>query len=295
LRPPFVRSLCFAAFALRPDRTAKWSPKPSPSSPAWPAPPTPTPSCAPPSCCSKPDANAVQTTQLVGTNPVLTPNNNGAAEPVIGQVYSVTWDGTGLSSVVDLALCQGPSTACNIVENIALGIPNNNAYSWTVDCSLAATASNAGYGILLIDDSTGQYQYSTQFGLQADTSGACSGTSPSGSSSAPSGSPTGGSGGHSRTGASGSASTASASSGSGSGSSAPTGTGSGSAPTGPAGGYGLNSTSTSYVVPTGPAGGSPSPTYSSTPGSSGAASSSSVARSLGGLAVAVLAAAVALA
>ena len=221
----------------------------------------------------------------MGTNPVLTPNNNGGAEPVIGQTFSITWDGTGLGDVVDLALCQGPSTACNIIGDIALAIPNNNAYSWTVDCNLMATTSNAGYGVLLIDDVSGQYQYSTQFGLAPDSAGACSGTASSATGSAPSGPPTG----HSRTGHGGSMTTsASGSSPTGSGS-APTG--SGSAPTGPSGGYGLNSTSTAYVVPTGPAGGS-GPAYTPTPGSSGA---SSVARSVGGLAVAVLAAAVLLA
>jgi len=175
------------------------------------------------------------TTQLVNPNPVLTPNNNGAAEPVIGGDYSVTWDGTGLGPVVDLALCQGPSTACNIISNIALGIPNNNKYTWTVDCALAATDSNAGYGILLIDDATGMYQYSTQFGLLADSTGACKGK-PSGGSSSATGSATGSVPSHSPTGS--------------------------------------------------------SPAYTPTPGSSGA---SSVARSVGGLAVAVLAAAVLLA
>jgi hypothetical protein len=215
-------------------------------------------------------------------NPVLTPNNNGGAEPVIGGSYTITWDGTGLGKVVDLALCQGPSAACNIVSDIALGIPNSNSYSWSVPCSLSATASNAGFGVLLIDDATGQYQYSTQFGFLADSSGVCSGSSTGSASatgSAPSGSPTGGD--HSRTGHSGSMTTSASGS-------APTG--SGSAPTAPGGGYGLNSTSTSYVVPTGPAG--TSPTYAPSGSSS---SASTVARSMGGLAVAMLAAALVLA
>lgn len=212
------------------------------------------------------------TTQLAGTNPVLTPNNNGAAEPVIGQDYSVTWDGAGLGDVVDLALCQGPSTACNVVGNIALGIPNNNKYTWTVDCALQATTTNAGYGILLIDDATGRYQYSTQFGLLPDSAGVCGSTSASGSASAPSGSPTGGKS------MSKGGSTLTTSS-----SSAPSSTGSGSQPTG---GYALNSTSTTYVMPTAPAGG---PNPSATPVSSSRASA--LAFNLAGVAVALFAAA----
>jgi hypothetical protein len=201
-----------------------------------------------------------------------------------------------MSPLADLALCMGPSTNCQFLTNIALQFENTGTYSWKVDCSLAPTTSNAGYGMQIIDDATGQYQYSTQFGIVADTV-ACSGSQPSSSggpssatdsTTAPSGSPTSG-GGHTRTGHSGSGSGSMTTSTTSAGS-APSGTGSGPAPTGPAGGYGLNSTSTAYVVPTGPAGGSqPAATPA---GSSGA---SSVARSVGGVAVAVLAAGVFLA
>lgn len=215
-----------------------------------------------------------QTTQLTG-NPVLTPNNNGGAEPVLGQTYTITWDGTGLSNTVDLALCQGPGTACNVIANIAQ-TSNTNSYSWSVPCSLTATTSNAGYGILLIDDATGMYQYSTQFGFLADTTGACSGSS----SSAPaSSSSTGASASSSKTGYGGSSMTTSTTSSG----SAPTQ--SGSAPTGGAGGY--NTTSTTYVIPTGKPGSSnPAPTYTPSPGAAAA-----VARNIG-LAAAALAAAV---
>jgi len=223
-------------------------------------------------------ANAYTLTTMLSGNPVLTPNNNGGAQPVIGQKYTITWDGTGLGNVVDLALCQGPSTACNVVSDIALSIPNTNSYSWSVPCSLTASSSNAGFGVLLIDDATGQYQYSTQFGFLADSSGACGASSASGSASA-TGSPTGS---RSSTASDGSMTTSASGS-------APTDSGLGSAPTG---GYGANSTSTSYVVPTGPAGGSnPSPTYKP----AGSSSASTVARSMGGLAVAMLAAALVLA
>jgi hypothetical protein len=199
---------------------------------------------------------------------------------VIGQKYTITWDGTGLNGVVDLALCQGPPAACNIVGDIALGIANTNSYSWTVDCALAATTTNAGYGIVLIEDATGRFQYSTQFGLLADTAGVCGGKSGKSSatgsasvSASASGSPT--SGQSTRTSQSGSLTTSTSSD------FAPTGTG--TAPTGAA----LNSTSTTYVMPTKPAG---NPVV--TP-STGAAST--VARCMGGLAAAVLAAVVLLA
>lgn len=232
--------------------------------------------------------NAYTLTTMLSGNPVLTPNNNGGTEPTIGQAYTITWDGTGLSSVVDLAICQGPSTTCNVIGNIALQIPNSNSYSWTPDCSLAATTSNAGYGILLIDDVTGMYQYSTQFGLQPDTSGAC-GANSGGPSGSPTVSPTGsatGTGGHTKTG-SGSGSMTTSTTTSSSGGSAPSQSSAGSAPTGPPSGYGVNSTSTAYVVPTGgPGSSTPAPTVTASPG--GAAS---VALSVGGMAAAALAAA----
>jgi hypothetical protein len=215
-----------------------------------------------------------KTTMLAG-NPVLTPNNNDGAEPIIGQPFNITWNGAGLPDKIDLAICQGPSTACNVIGDIIIGAPNTNLYTWSVPCSQSPTESNAGYGILLIDDATGQYQYSTQFGFQADTTGACSGSSSSSSSSSSS-APSSHTG--SKTGHGGSSFTTSPSS------AAPTQ--SGSVPSGGSGGS-LNTTSTTYVMPTGKSAGStPTPTYTPVPGAATA-----VARSVGLLAAAALAAA----
>jgi hypothetical protein len=67
---------------------------------------------------------------------------------------------------VSLLLLKGPPT--NVIQEgppIVVGIPNSGSFVWTPASSLEATAGNTGYGLQLIDDVTGQYQYSTQFGI----------------------------------------------------------------------------------------------------------------------------------
>lgn len=85
---------------------------------------------------------------------------------------------------VTLVLLKGPST--NAVPQYAIveAIPNTGNYIWTPATDLAPTSGDTGYGIQLIVDATGQYQYTTQFGISnPDYSGSPSG-SPSGYGSA---------------------------------------------------------------------------------------------------------------
>ena len=65
---------------------------------------------------------------------------------------------------MSLLLLRGPSN--NVVPlgaPIVVGIPNSGSFVWTPASSLEADTTH--YGIQLIDDITGQYQYSTQFGI----------------------------------------------------------------------------------------------------------------------------------
>jgi hypothetical protein len=82
---------------------------------------------------------------------------------------------------VSLILLRGPSTNVVPLSTIVTGIANSGSYQWTPSSGLEADVTH--YGLQLIDDVTGQYQYSTQFGISKD--GACSGVAPSSAVSTP--------------------------------------------------------------------------------------------------------------
>jgi hypothetical protein len=63
-----------------------------------------------------------------------------------------------------LVLLQGPAENVIQTATLATGIPNSGTFIWTPSGSLPAN-STVKYGLQLIDDVTGQFQYSTQFGL----------------------------------------------------------------------------------------------------------------------------------
>ncbi|KAI1615079.1 Ser-Thr-rich glycosyl-phosphatidyl-inositol-anchored membrane family-domain-containing protein [Exophiala viscosa] len=119
--------------------------------------------------------------------PLLTPDTS---DPVTqGQTALVTWDPESHPTdgvTVSLVLCHGPSTNCvDASTAIASGIPAaQKSYSWDVPCDLAAGTQNTdtGYGMLIIVDGTGEYQFSTQFSVLANSS--CGSGSSSSSSSA---------------------------------------------------------------------------------------------------------------
>jgi hypothetical protein len=52
------------------------------------------------------------------------------------------------------------------IQTLAEGINNSGSFAWTPASSLEADSSR--YGLQLIDDVTGQYQYSTQFGISKE-------------------------------------------------------------------------------------------------------------------------------
>lgn len=102
-------------------------------------------------------------TTPVGTpvgNPIFTPGLNQVVPA--GKPFEITWNPT-TSGTVTLVLLRGPSTNVVPLYAIVEKIANSGKYSWTPSTSLVPDVSH--YGIQLIDDATGQYQYSTQFGI----------------------------------------------------------------------------------------------------------------------------------
>ncbi|KAK6400960.1 hypothetical protein LTR81_023850 [Elasticomyces elasticus] len=93
-------------------------------------------------------------------NPIYQPGLNSIVPA--GENFTVTWDPT-TDGTVTLVLLKGPAT--NAVPQYAIveKIENSGSYVWTVSTDLAP--GETGYGLQLIDDKTGAYQYTTQFGV----------------------------------------------------------------------------------------------------------------------------------
>jgi len=99
-------------------------------------------------------------------NPIAQPGLNTIVP--VGENFQITWDPT-TQGTVSLILLKGPAENLQFVEAIAEMIPNSGSYSWKPETSLVASEGAKGYGIQLIDDATGQYQYTTQFGISNDS------------------------------------------------------------------------------------------------------------------------------
>ncbi|OCL00586.1 uncharacterized protein K441DRAFT_651565 [Cenococcum geophilum 1.58] len=113
--------------------------------------------------------------------PVGDPSGNPINKPSLnelvpaGKPYTITWTPT-TTGPVTILLLRGPST--NVVPigaPIASGIDNTGTFEWTPPTTLEADTSH--YGIQLIVDATGQFQYSTQFGIENPGYAAVSGAS----------------------------------------------------------------------------------------------------------------------
>jgi hypothetical protein len=109
-------------------------------------------------------------------NPISLP---GLGEQVpVGKPYTITWQPT-TPGTVSLTLVRGPSNNVTPLLNIAQSIPNTGSFVWTPPTTLQNDVTH--YGLLLVVDATGQYQYSVQFGISNPNGGY--GGSPSSSSS----------------------------------------------------------------------------------------------------------------
>jgi len=108
------------------------------------------------------------------TQPVGNPEGNPISAPGLNQIvpegepFTITWQAT-TPGTVTLVLLQGPSTNVKPLYPIVQNYPNNGKYVWTPSTDL--TPDTTHYGIQLIVDATGQYQYSTQFGISGPAGG----------------------------------------------------------------------------------------------------------------------------
>jgi len=93
-------------------------------------------------------------------NPIDKPGLN--EQVPAGQPYTITWTPT-TQDTVTLLLLRGPSTNVVPLYPIVENIQNTGTYVWTPSTDLQPDTT--GYGIQLICDDTGAYQYSTQFGI----------------------------------------------------------------------------------------------------------------------------------
>ncbi|KAJ4352021.1 uncharacterized protein N0V89_007367 [Didymosphaeria variabile] len=101
--------------------------------------------------------------------PVGEPSGNAITAPLIqsipaGKPFTITWTADSPNKV-SLILLKGPSTNAVFNQVIVESIDNSGSYTWTPPTSLEGTDGPGGYGIQLIDDVDGHYQYSTQFGI----------------------------------------------------------------------------------------------------------------------------------
>lgn len=96
----------------------------------------------------------------VSSNPIFTP---ASAQIVpVGTPFKITWKPTE-SGTVSIVLLRGPSTNVQPLYAIAEKIPNSGSFEWTPKSDLEADTTH--YGLELIKDSDGQFQYSVQFGI----------------------------------------------------------------------------------------------------------------------------------
>ncbi|KAK5074123.1 hypothetical protein LTR64_006732 [Lithohypha guttulata] len=125
------------------------------------------------------------------TQPVQPPTYGSLLRPdsntpvTTGQTYEITWTPTPSTpdGTVSLVLCNGPSSNCVLQSSAIIErVPASaGKYSWNVPCTLAegVQSTASGYGMLVIEDGTGRFQYSTQFSVQKGAS--CSSSSSSSS------------------------------------------------------------------------------------------------------------------
>ncbi|KAJ5748793.1 uncharacterized protein N7511_010489 [Penicillium nucicola] len=107
-------------------------------------------------------AFAVAASALTTPDYTQSPSGNAIA-------YTIKWDPT-TTGPVSLVLLRGPSTNVQPIQTLADSIPNSGSFTWTPSTDLEVDTTH--YGLLLTVEGTGQYQYSTQFGLGAAAGGA---------------------------------------------------------------------------------------------------------------------------
>lgn len=114
------------------------------------------------------------------TTPVGDPSGNPISKPGLNEIvpvnqpYTITWNPT-TQGTVSILLLRGPSTNVVPIATLVEGAPNTGSYSWVPSSDLDDDVTH--YGLQLIVDGTGQYQYSTQFGISNPNKAGSSGSS----------------------------------------------------------------------------------------------------------------------
>ncbi|KAI4118982.1 MAG: hypothetical protein LQ341_007605, partial [Variospora aurantia] len=85
------------------------------------------------------------------------------------------------TGTVNIELLRGPPTNVVPIDCLIENLSNTGRFVWTPSPSLEADVSR--YGLRIVDTATGQYQYSTQFGISNDAVHPPSSSSSSSSSS----------------------------------------------------------------------------------------------------------------
>jgi hypothetical protein len=117
--------------------------------------------------------------------PVGEPNGNPITRPLTEIVpackaFTISWQPTTPNSV-SLVLLRGPAENIKPLSTIVTGIQNSGSFVWTPSSGLEADTTH--YGLQIIDDVTGQFQYSNQFGISKGPE--CNGVAPSSAASTP--------------------------------------------------------------------------------------------------------------
>jgi hypothetical protein len=117
--------------------------------------------------------------------PVGEPSGNPITAPLTQIVpacteFTITWKPT-TPNPISLVLLRGPAENIKPLSTIVTGITNSGSYKWTPSSGLEADVTH--YGLQLIDDVTGQFQYSNQFGISKGAE--CNGVAPSSAVSTP--------------------------------------------------------------------------------------------------------------
>lgn len=99
-------------------------------------------------------------------NPIGAPGLN--QQVPVGTPFTITWTPTTPGNVA-LVLLRGPSTNVLPIACITESIPNTGKFVWTPPSSLEPDVTH--YGLQIIQDGTGDFQYSTQFGVSASGDG----------------------------------------------------------------------------------------------------------------------------
>ncbi|KAL9019281.1 MAG: hypothetical protein Q9185_003455 [Variospora sp. 1 TL-2023] len=102
--------------------------------------------------------------------PVGEPAGNPISRPLVeiivaGTPFTIEWRST-TTGTVNIELLRGPPTNVVPIGCLVENLSNTGRFVWTPSPSLEADVSR--YGLRIVDTATGQYQYSTQFGISND-------------------------------------------------------------------------------------------------------------------------------